>query len=346
MFGRLGGGGNSRFEATYRVYPVSFIDKTQLENGDKVILPPSALDRLASLRIDYPMLFQISNPKEKKMSHCGVLEFVADEGHAYIPYWMMQNLLLSEGDLVRFKSISLAKGTYVKLRPHTSDFLDISNPKAVLEMTLRNYSCLTKDDAILVNYNNKRYFIDILETQPGDAVTIIETDCEVDFAPPLDYVEPERQFPPGKAAPGAAAGASTSAKKAEAQEEEAEEEPKFLPFAGRGMRLDGKPQTSQAIAIPAKADPSASNGGKGSPAASSMGRSGSSLGKPGSLGKRAAGKLVFGRDSSGKSADPDLPKPPPLSSRHQAQSQKKQKEEEKKEEPKFQAFSGKSYKMT
>ena len=42
MFGRLGGGGNSRFEATYRVYPVSFIDKTQLENGDKVILPPSA----------------------------------------------------------------------------------------------------------------------------------------------------------------------------------------------------------------------------------------------------------------------------------------------------------------
>ena len=161
-------GGSGRFEATYRVYPVSFIDKTQLENGDKVVLPASALDRLSSLRIDYPMLFQISNPKQKKTSHCGVLEFVADEGHAYIPYWMMQNLLLAEGDLVRFKNISLSKGTYVKLRPHTSDFLDISNPKAVLEMTLRNYSCLTKDDVILVNYNNKRYFIDILETKPGE----------------------------------------------------------------------------------------------------------------------------------------------------------------------------------
>jgi ubiquitin fusion degradation protein 1 len=44
---------------------------------------------------------------------------------------MMQNLLLSEGDLVRLKSATLPKGTYVKLQPHTSDFLDISNPKAV-----------------------------------------------------------------------------------------------------------------------------------------------------------------------------------------------------------------------
>lgn len=26
-----------------------------------------------------------------------------------------------------------------------------------------------------------------------DAVSVIETDCEVDFAPPLDYVEPSRQ---------------------------------------------------------------------------------------------------------------------------------------------------------
>ena len=103
---------------------------------------------------------------------------------------MMQNLLLREGDIVRFRSISLPKGTYVKLRPHTSDFLDISNPKAVLEMTLRSYSCLTKGDVVLVSYNNKRYFIDIVEVQPGDAVTIIETDCEVDFAPPLDYKEP------------------------------------------------------------------------------------------------------------------------------------------------------------
>jgi hypothetical protein len=44
---------------------------------------------------------------------------------------MMQNLLLQEGDIVKLKSVSLPKGTYVKLRPQSKDFLDITNPKAV-----------------------------------------------------------------------------------------------------------------------------------------------------------------------------------------------------------------------
>jgi ubiquitin fusion degradation protein 1 len=44
---------------------------------------------------------------------------------------MMQNLLLQEGDIVKLKSISLPKGTFVKLRPQSKDFLDITNPKAV-----------------------------------------------------------------------------------------------------------------------------------------------------------------------------------------------------------------------
>lgn len=42
----------------------------------------------------------------------------------------------------------------------------------------------------MVAYNNKQYYIDIIETKPAPAISIIETDCEVDFAPPLDYKEP------------------------------------------------------------------------------------------------------------------------------------------------------------
>jgi len=57
---------------------------------------------------------------------------------------------------------------------------------------LRNYSCLTTGDTIMVAYNNKKYYIDIVEAKPSSAISIIETDCEVDFAPPLDYKEPEK----------------------------------------------------------------------------------------------------------------------------------------------------------
>lgn len=138
----------------------------------------------------------------------------------------MENMLLQEGDIVQVKNASLAKGTYVKLQPHTMDFLDISNPKAMLvylhgyflwvantticihflnsffsvlarslETTLRSYSCLTTGDTIMVPYNNKKYYINIVETKPSPAVSIIETDCEVDFAPPLDYKEPQQPVP-------------------------------------------------------------------------------------------------------------------------------------------------------
>lgn len=44
---------------------------------------------------------------------------------------MMQNMSLQEGDVLQIKNISLVKGTYIKLQPHTQDFLDISNPKAM-----------------------------------------------------------------------------------------------------------------------------------------------------------------------------------------------------------------------
>jgi len=55
-------------------------------------MPLSALDRLARLiNIQYPMLFQIKNPSTERVTHCGVLEFVADEGFIHMPSWVITN---------------------------------------------------------------------------------------------------------------------------------------------------------------------------------------------------------------------------------------------------------------
>ncbi|CAM6097729.1 unnamed protein product [Calypogeia fissa] len=312
------------FEQNYRCYSASFIDKPHLENGDKVIMPPSALDRLASLRIDYPMLFEVHNPNPgmTRTSHCGVLEFVAEEGMIYMPYWMMQNMLLQEGDIVRVKSATLPKGTYVKLQPHTKDFLDISNPKAVLETTLRNFSCLTVGDNIMVAYNNKKYYIDIIEAKPSEAISIIETDCEVDFAPPLDYKEPEPVRPAAVAPPSTSAVAS--------KEVEEPQEPKVVYFTGVGRRLDGKPAKYSAGPVGTTAPVTAGS------AATSKAPVSSSSAPPSSSGPaRASGKLIFGSGGSNgtakapppKKEDPK-PEPPPAE-----------------ETPKFQAFTGKKYSL-
>ncbi|TYI35209.1 hypothetical protein ES332_A03G060100v1 [Gossypium tomentosum] len=212
--------GNERFEQCYRCYSVSFINKAHLEKGDKAIMPPSALDRLASLHVDFPLLFELTNAPVGRVSHCGVLEFIADEGLMYLAHW---------GDIVLVKSTSLAKATYVKLQLHTMDFLDISNPKAILEITLRSYSCLTVGDTIMVPYNDKKYYIDIVEAKPSPAVSVIETDCEVDFAPPLDYKEFEKPAP-----------SLHSNKRPLEVEEELPRKIKFVPFSGSARRLDGE----------------------------------------------------------------------------------------------------------
>lgn len=51
-------------------------------------MPPSALDQLTRLNVVYPMLFKLTNSKKSRITHAGVLEFVADEGKIYIPYWV------------------------------------------------------------------------------------------------------------------------------------------------------------------------------------------------------------------------------------------------------------------
>lgn len=35
------------------------------------------------------MLFELHNPATERVSHCGVLEFIADEGMIYMPYWVV-----------------------------------------------------------------------------------------------------------------------------------------------------------------------------------------------------------------------------------------------------------------
>lgn len=211
------------------------------------------------------MLFEIENRREGKKTHCGVIEFIADEGMVYLPYWMMQNLLLAEGSIVTLRNISLPKGKYVKLQPHTKDFLDISDHKAVLERSLRNYSCLTVGDTILIHYNNKRFHIDIMDAKPKSAICVIETDCEVDFAPPLDYVEPVRPAPAAPAIAGPSGGAPSFMTKkpatgAEAAPPAPEEPPKpsFTAFTGAFVLCVGAAEISLSLS-PSVAQPLRSN---------------------------------------------------------------------------------------
>lgn len=109
---------------------------------------------------------------------------------------MMQTLSLDVGDMIQIKTTSLELAKLVKLQPQSTNFLDISDPKAVLEKAFRNFAALTKGDIFNFEYNDEIYHVAVLEVKPETekmGVCMIETDVEVDFAAPVGYVEPEKQ---------------------------------------------------------------------------------------------------------------------------------------------------------
>ena len=57
------------------------------------------------------------------------------------------------------------KGPYVKFRPQSKTFIELTNPKIVLEqfLAVKDYSCLTKNETIRILYNERTYDIDVVE---------------------------------------------------------------------------------------------------------------------------------------------------------------------------------------
>lgn len=165
--GAAGAGRRAAFEDMYRVHSMAFAGKPELENGDKMILPQSALADLTSREVQYPMMFRVENPSRTMHTHCGVSEFTAVEGRCHLPYWIMENLMVPEGAMISVRNVQLPKGKFVKFQPHSTDFTRISNPRAVLEKVLRTYSALTKGDTLKLQYAEKVYWVDVLEVKPA-----------------------------------------------------------------------------------------------------------------------------------------------------------------------------------
>ncbi|XGW30403.1 hypothetical protein V3C99_009408 [Haemonchus contortus] len=237
----MGGGYGGRYSCTMRAYSAAFIDAdsakvAELNYGGKILLPNSTLDYLIRYNVPYPMLFKVSSVSENARStNCGVLEFSAPEGKCYLPQWMMKQLRIDEGAEVRVDSVTLQAATYAKLKPQSLEFLNISNPRAVLEVELRKFACLTKNDVIAVLYADQVLEFLVQEVKPSNAVCIIECDLNLDFDAPEGYVEQPTS------------GRSGTGFKPPAPAVKAVPPPSgshFSAFSGSGQRLDGKKKPS------------------------------------------------------------------------------------------------------
>ena len=169
----------------------------ELEYTNKIILSEDILYEYKDDKEMFPLTFRIVNPETLLSTICSVHEFTALPGTCIIPYRIMENLMLEQGSKVTLVYESIPKGSYIKIKPHRTKFINLSNPKAVLEKHLNiNYPTLTKGETISINYNNEIYFIDIVETEPVESIKILNSDINLDFDAPLDYVEPKKEPEP------------------------------------------------------------------------------------------------------------------------------------------------------
>lgn len=149
---------NVSFFRQLRVYPASFAFREDIEKGDKILLPSSALQELFPLlnsKTKDPMIFCLKNGA--KITYCGVLQFVAEEGLCYIPNWMFNLLKFpqpgAQGTIALVNDMKKKFGNIrhmIKLQPHQTKFIDMENPKAILEYQLRNFTCLHEGDTISI----------------------------------------------------------------------------------------------------------------------------------------------------------------------------------------------------
>ena len=188
--------------------------------GDKITLPASALSELEAQGVldKGPMYFQLQlsplgpfayvrpsldgsatslDAHPHQTTHAGVLEFTSPEGCVSLPPHVWRNLGLHSdnstiadsdsarrANFVHVKYLRLPKATFSVLQPLGLDFAELANHKAVLETSLRMHATMTVGDVLTVQHQGLEYQLRVKELKPEEAVTVLETDMEVEVVPP------------------------------------------------------------------------------------------------------------------------------------------------------------------
>ncbi|KAL3801480.1 hypothetical protein HJC23_000918 [Cyclotella cryptica] len=200
--------------------PVGVFSHGHIDTGDKMSLPRCFWEAITRTKAEVPWLFEVSRvegvtsprvelpPDEYHHSSSssltravgGALDFRSPDNYAFLPPWMMKALGLRPRDVVDIKLITTTPpGSAVRLRPHTSAFVNIGNHQAVLETELKHYSALTLGSTIPFDYRGERYYFDVVDLRSaprGERVATAKVqDCDIaaEFVRPKDQLKPKKK---------------------------------------------------------------------------------------------------------------------------------------------------------
>jgi len=172
--------------------------------GERIVLPPSALQTLetqSALDVAKPLGFEVcaldSTGAVVSKTHCGVLEFTAEEGTVGVPPAAALSLTKEAGVgalrdcriRVKFVKLATPPKSFIRLQPRGHGFHtngeDVVNLdlKAVLERELSRHTAVTKGDWIAIRSDKTTYELVVVDLEPCSALALTSTDLEVDLLP-------------------------------------------------------------------------------------------------------------------------------------------------------------------
>ena len=176
---------------TTNLLSFNFLEKEIPKNNlGKIIISNYILEQILSkdeiVINEEPLIFKITSTNGKSI-YVGMHDSIIDE-RCFCHYRILQELFIEENSEVTLEVVKLPKGTKVKIQPSNKEFLEIQDFKSVLEFNLvQNYNVISKGTNITIEHESKLYDLQIVELEPQDAVSLFNTDIEVEFMPPADY---------------------------------------------------------------------------------------------------------------------------------------------------------------
>ena len=179
------------------------------------------------------LYFELNNPKTGRTTSASILDFSAAEGTVGLPIELLGNLGLTPETIqipvdpyavrpsvtVRYKQ--LKRGTFAKVQPVSAAFAaDVGDVKSLLERELHFRTTLSVGDELKVSDEDgalgtfapvQTYALRIIALEPEEAVSIIDTDLEVDVLPSVEAEEKEKAEADAAAARQAALDAQIKA---------------------------------------------------------------------------------------------------------------------------------------